>query len=163
MRSCNTEPSLIFIYLVITWAIVSLVGTCRAGTLPNIPNIRPYDFSRFGYCVSGKFGEDRGGYIHLAIDYALPYDTTVNATSDGIISWSAMRGNYGYLIIIDHGNGLHTYYAHLSKPLVLEGTTVKKGQYIAKSGSSGTAQTPAHLHYSCYKEGMGFVFPYRKK
>lgn len=131
-----------------------------------IPNIRPYSYSVFGYTVSGKFGEDRGGCKHAGIDYAIPYGSPVNVTATGRVEFAGMRGRYGLLVIVDHGNGYHTYYAHLSKQTVLEGQEVFKGQKIAESGDSGNV--PAHLHYGLLKtttdrrgvKHSDFIFPY---
>lgn len=134
----------------------------------SIPNIRPYDYNKYGYCVTGKFGEDRGGASHAGIDYGLFLGTSINATADGVVEYCAMKGKYGFLIIIDHKNGYHTYYAHLYSPLILKGMEVKKGQIIALSGNSGGV--PSHLHYSCLKTIKDlktnkiltsyFIFPY---
>ena len=57
--------------------------------------------------------------------------------------WS---GGYGRLVIVDHGNGIHTYYAHLSKIMVLPGQEIRQGEMVGLVGSSGRVTAP-HLHY----------------
>ena len=60
--------------------------------------------------------------------------------------WSGAKGTYGNLLILDHGNGFATYYAHCSQLLVEEGDTVKQGEKIALMGSTGRSTGP-HLHF----------------
>ena len=70
--------------------------------------------------------------------------------------WS---GRYGKLIVIDHGNGIQTYYAHLSQLIVLAGQEVRRGEVIALSGGTGHVTGP-HLHYEVRLRGTA-VNPYR--
>lgn len=62
-------------------------------------------------------------------------------------------GGYGNLVIIDHGNGLQSYYAHNSKILVKEGQSISKGQHIAEVGSTGNSTGP-HSHFEVRKNGV---------
>ncbi len=68
------------------------------------------------------------------------------AAANGVVSYAGYRGGYGNLIIIEHGYGFTTYYAHLSRINVREGQSVTKGQMIGRMGSTGRATGP-HLHY----------------
>lgn len=88
-----------------------------------------------------------------AIDFRLPSGSRVDASAGGTISYED-RGNasYGKNLVINHGNGWSTRYAHLSRPLVTSGT-VRKGQPIAYSGDSGKARGAPHLHYEQIKSG----------
>ena len=70
-----------------------------------------------------------------------------------------MSGRYGKLVIIDHGNGLETYYAHLSQFLVVPGQEVRRNEVIALSGGTGRVTGP-HLHYEVRVAGTP-VNPYR--
>ncbi len=88
----------------------------------------------------------RGRELHTGIDIAVSHGTEVLATGEGVILFSGYQGSYGRLIIIDHGFGFTTRYAHNSSLLVKEGDFVKRGDVIAKSGSSGRSTGP-HLHY----------------
>jgi murein DD-endopeptidase MepM/ murein hydrolase activator NlpD len=84
--------------------------------------------------------------FHAGIDIAADIGTDVVATGNGTVIYAAYKNGYGYLVIIDHGFGIHTYYAHNSSLLVEEGDNVKRGDIIAKSGSTGYSTGP-HVHY----------------
>ena len=70
----------------------------------------------------------------------------MRAAADGIVMYATWMGGYGRLVVIDHGSGYQTYYAHLSRFAILPGEEVRQGQVIGYVGSSGRA-TGAHLHY----------------
>lgn len=95
--------------------------------------------------ISSKFGS-RWGSKHTGLDIAVATGTSVNAAAAGKIIFSGWKGNYGNLIIIDHGNGYKTYYAHNSKLLAKVGQSVDKGTTISLSGSTGNSTGP-HLHF----------------
>lgn len=99
------------------------------------------------------------GAFHTGIDLAAPKGTAVHATADGVIQKAEWDGGYGRLVVIDHGNGIETYYAHLSQFEVLPGQEVRRGQVIALSGSTGHATGP-HLHYEVRIGGVP-VNPYK--
>ena len=90
--------------------------------------------------------------FHLGIDIKSQAGSPIKATADGIVSFSGWNGNYGNLIVVEHGLGYSTYYAHNKKNLVKVGQRVKKGETIGHVGATGNAQT-AHLHYSVLKNG----------
>lgn len=94
-----------------------------------------------------------GGY-HSGVDFAVPMGTAVHAADNGIVIVSKNLGNrsYGKYIVISHGNGMHTYYAHNSELLVSEGQKVSKGQLIAKSGNTGNSTGP-HCHFEVRVKG----------
>lgn len=95
----------------------------------------------------------RDGSFHKGIDIAVPYGTGIHAFAEGIVLFSGWdKGGYGNLIIISHGNGIETYYAHNSKLLVSTGQPVSKGQLIANAGSTGDA-TGSHCHFEIRKDG----------
>jgi murein DD-endopeptidase MepM/ murein hydrolase activator NlpD len=100
--------------------------------------------STFGYRSSPFSG---GLDLHRGLDLAAPTGTPVYAPADGTVlssDWS--KSGYGLMITMDHGYGLTTRYAHLSDSLVTVGQKVKRGDMIAKVGSSGRSTGP-HLHY----------------
>jgi murein DD-endopeptidase MepM/ murein hydrolase activator NlpD len=76
----------------------------------------------------------------------------VKCTADGVIETQGWSGGYGKLLIIDHGNGIETYYAHLSQVLVVPGQEVRRGQVIALSGGTGRSTGP-HVHYEVRLHG----------
>ena len=92
--------------------------------------------SRFGYRNTGIRGAST---YHEGIDIANGYGTPIYASDGGTVTYSGWQGGYGYLIIIDHGNGYQTYYGHNSSLLVSVGEHVYKGQQIAKMGSTGVS------------------------
>ena len=84
-------------------------------------------------------------HAHGGLDIAAPYGTSIKAAADGTISYSGWMSGYGYLIIIDHANGVQTYYGHCSKLYASVGDEVTAGDVIAAVGSTGNS-TGNHLH-----------------
>lgn len=84
-------------------------------------------------------------HAHGGLDIAAPYGTKIKAASGGIVSYSGWMSGYGYLIIIDHENGVQTYYGHCSKLYASVGDEVTAGDVIAAVGSTGNS-TGNHLH-----------------
>ena len=88
------------------------------------------------------------GRYHGALDYGVPVGTTVYAAADGVVlQCTSISGSYGNYIVIQHTNGLRTWYAHGNGVFyVSPGQTVSKGQAIMQSGNSGNSTGP-HLHF----------------
>jgi murein DD-endopeptidase MepM/ murein hydrolase activator NlpD len=86
------------------------------------------------------------GAFHTGIDLAVPSGTPVHAAADGVVVSAGWSGNYGKRVIVDHGNGIETYYAHLSQFMVVPGQEITSNQTIAMSGGTGHVTGP-HLHY----------------
>ena len=87
------------------------------------------------------------GSFHKGVDITAPTGTNVRTTADGVVVQAEMvAGGYGRLVIIDHGGGFQTYYAHLSKILVHAGQEMRRGEVIGLVGTSGRTTAP-HLHY----------------
>jgi murein DD-endopeptidase MepM/ murein hydrolase activator NlpD len=99
------------------------------------------------------------GAFHTGIDLSAPKGTPVRVTADGVVASFGWSGAYGKLLVVDHGNGLRTYYAHLSSSLVLPGQEVRRGQVVALSGATGRATGP-HVHYEVRLAGTP-VNPYK--
>ena len=99
------------------------------------------------------------GAFHTGIDLSAVTGTDVHATGDGVVVNAGWSGRYGKLVVVDHGNGVQTYYAHLSEFLVVPGEEVRLGQVIALSGGTGRVTSP-HLHYEVRVAGTP-VNPYR--
>lgn len=105
--------------------------------------------------VSWNFGQNRGSHIHAGIDIARPIGTPIFAADSGVVSLTKSNpGGYGYYVIINHGNGLSTLYAHMYPYTVTVGVgdRVRKGQVIAKVGNNGRSSGP-HLHFEVRKNG----------
>lgn len=107
--------------------------------------------------VTSEFSASRswGGHrrLHEGIDIAAPVGTTVVAPGDGIVTYTGYQAGYGREILIDHGYGLATRYAHCSSILVDEGQHVKRGDIIAGIGNTGRSTGP-HLHYEVRVDGV---------
>jgi murein DD-endopeptidase MepM/ murein hydrolase activator NlpD len=104
-----------------------------------------------GFEVNSPFGarhdplNHRTG-IHEGVDLGAPFGTPVYATAEGVVEFAGPWDNYGLTIDIDHGNGVATRYAHLSRIKVKEGQRVTRSTVIGLLGNSGRS-TGAHLHY----------------
>ena len=83
---------------------------------------------------------------HTGLDIAAKKGTPIQVVSDGVVTFAKYNGSYGYLVKVDHGNGVETWYAHTSKMYVSAGETVKAGDVIALVGSTGNSTGP-HLHF----------------
>lgn len=101
--------------------------------------------------VTSHFGP-RWGRMHNGIDIAAPTGTPVHAAAAGKVTHSGWAGTFGQLVVVDHGNGLETRYAHNSKLLVRVGDEVQRGQRIALVGSTGQSTGP-HLHFEVLVDG----------
>lgn len=93
-----------------------------------------------------------GDDFHSGIDISASSGTPVKATADGVVSFSGWSGGSGNLVVIEHGLGYSTFYAHNSSNLVKVGQQVKRGDVIAYSGATGNATGP-HSHYEIWKDG----------
>ncbi|MDQ6595320.1 M23 family metallopeptidase [Bacillus salipaludis] len=103
-----------------------------------------------GY-ISSKVGY-RWGRMHKGIDIARPSNRTIKAADNGVVIFAGIDGSFGNKIEIDHRNGFHTIYAHMSSLKVSAGQTIEKGQAIGIMGATGDA-TGVHLHFEVYKNG----------
>ncbi|MCD6115802.1 M23 family metallopeptidase [bacterium] len=98
----------------------------------------------------------KGGWFsarsHLGIDIAAKKGSVIRAAGSGIVLIADWTPDFGNVVIISHGNGLFSYYAHAMRLIVGQGTRVKKGDMIALLGSSGISSAP-HLHFEIWKDG----------
>lgn len=103
------------------------------------------------YRISSRFGR-RWGRMHNGVDLAASVGTKIYASDGGTVSYAGYKGSFGYLVIISHGGGYESYYAHCSKLLVKKGDKVFQGQNIAKVGNTGRSTGP-HLHFEIRYQG----------
>ncbi len=101
--------------------------------------------------LSSRFGV-RWGRMHQGIDIATSWGNEVRASAPGRVEFAGWRAGYGRLVILDHGRGTHTWYAHNSRLLVRPGQSVERGDLIAFSGSSGSSTGP-HVHFEVRVNG----------
>ena len=132
----------------------------RIGRVSSSPSLWPVEgklADGFAHRTDPFSGE---GAFHKGVDITAPTGTTVRTTADGIVVQAEMvAGGYGRLVIVDHGAGLQTYYAHLSKISVHAGQELHRGEIVGQVGSSGRTTAP-HLHYEVHVGGTP-VNPYR--
>ena len=110
------------------------------------PSIWPVDgvlMSSYGQRTDPFSGE---GAYHRGVDISAPIGTPAHVTADGIVVFADHAGGYGRLVIVDHGNGYETYYAHLSRFEVVAGQEIRQGELVGEVGASGRVTAP-HLHY----------------
>lgn len=109
--------------------------------------------------LTSRFGSRNllGSSFHNGIDLGNSYGTSIYASDGGTVTYSGWMSGYGYLIIIDHGNGYQTYYGHNSGLVAAKGEKVHKGQLIARMGSTGRS-TGNHCHFGIKLNGT-FVNP----
>ncbi|PIF02891.1 MAG: metalloendopeptidase [Desulfococcus sp.] len=117
------------------------------------PAIQPAEgvyTSDFGRRVSPFTGLKE---FHKGLDIAAPKGTPIIAPADGCVTFTGEKGGYGLILIIDHGYGLSTRYAHCSEVLKKPGDAIKRGEIIARMGNTGRSTGP-HLHYEVRLNGM---------
>jgi murein DD-endopeptidase MepM/ murein hydrolase activator NlpD len=121
----------------------------KKDTFACLPTIYP----TYGYITAGygfRYHPFTGRReFHRGIDIANRIGAPINATADGMVAGVHYQAYYGKYVIIDHGYGFQTLYAHLHETLVREGQKVKRGDLIAKMGTSGRSTGP-HLHYEVH-------------
>jgi murein DD-endopeptidase MepM/ murein hydrolase activator NlpD len=130
----------------------------KEAMLASIPAIQPVankDLKRiasgFGYRIDPVYKTPR---MHSGLDFTAETGTPVYATGDGVVEIAGSQGDgYGNKVVIKHGYGYETLYAHNSKILVRVGASVKRGQTIALVGSTGKSTGP-HCHYEVWKNGV---------
>lgn len=103
--------------------------------------------------VSAEFGVPRGNARHQGIDIAAPPGTPVRATAAGRVIVAERDRRYGRTVVVDHGGGFRTRYAHLKKIETKVGRRVKRGELVGRVGKSGNA-SGAHLHYEVLRQGV---------
>jgi murein DD-endopeptidase MepM/ murein hydrolase activator NlpD len=131
-------------------------ATVRTGTL-----LVPGDVGLSGETGGGPLGRplaawsfSRGlGGAHMGDDLLAPQGTPILSAEHGVVTFTGVYGGYGNLVIVDHGNGLQTYYAHCDTINVAEGQIVERGQQIATVGITGRA-TAYHLHFEVRVGGV---------
>ena len=126
--------------------------------LRHIPAIQPIanrDLKRtasgYGYRIDPVYNVRT---FHKGMDFSCDKKTPIYATADGVVESAKWMSGYGYTVVIDHGYGYKTLYAHLldKKFLVKKGQQVVRGEQIALSGNSGKSTGP-HLHYEVILKG----------
>ncbi len=130
-------------------------------------NVRPSLWPVYGRLMS-TYGSrtdplNGEGAFHAGVDLQAPQGTPVRAAADGLVVHAEFAGRYGKLIVVDHGNGMQTFYAHLSRFYVVPGQEIRQGQVLGYSGATGRVTAP-HLHYEVRVGGTPInPYPYLTK
>jgi murein DD-endopeptidase MepM/ murein hydrolase activator NlpD len=123
----------------------------RKKSLPTVlPVSQGYHSSNYGFRLDPFSGRKA---FHAGIDFVAPTGTAVSTAAGGVVITSEPHGEYGNIVEVDHGNGLISRYAHLSKSIVKPGDVVLKGQQIAEVGTTGRSTGP-HLHFEVRESGV---------
>lgn len=127
------------------------MASCIPAIPPFSPDPRKFRMSSpFGYRTDPVYG---GGEYHSGQDFSMKKGTPIYTTGDGVVEYAKFSfTGYGNEIVIDHGFGYKTRYAHLSMISVAEGMKLKRGDCIGESGNSGKS-TGEHLHYEVIYRG----------
>jgi Peptidase family M23 len=120
-----------------------------AASVPVLTPVNGVHTSGFGMRVHPIRGVEKQ---HAGMDIAARSGTPIHASGAGVVLFSGVQSGYGNVVIVDHGSGYRTLYAHCSKLLVKAGEQVTRGQNIALVGSTG-ASTGSHLHYEVMVDG----------
>ncbi len=121
-----------------------------------LPVDAQWNASGFGWRIDPFTGERA---LHEGVDFGAGVGTPIVAAASGVIITVALHPEYGNMVEIDHGNGLTTRYAHISKTFVKVGALVRRGQKIAEVGTTGRTTGP-HLHFEVRHDGVA-LNPYR--
>ena len=129
---------------------INLLVNQKGEVLKSIPTLSPIHKDDIKY-ISDKFGRRFHPILHIwqehrGLDLSCNRNTPVYASANGVVTKALYSSGYGRLIVIDHGFGYITKYAHLEKYTVKKGDIVTRGEEIALSGNSGRSTGP-HLHY----------------
>ena len=118
-----------------------------------IPSQRPISQANFTSGFGVRSDPFRGGAaMHAGVDMAGPIGTPIYATADGWVGRAGWANGYGNLVELEHGRGVETRYGHLSAILVHAGQRIRRGDLIARMGSTGRS-TGSHLHYEVRIDG----------
>lgn len=124
--------------------------------LASIPAIQPINNKDLKRTASGYGMRVHPIYkyrrMHNGMDFSAPRGTEIYATGNAVVKKVRLTPGYGNLVILDHGFGYETYYAHMNKFNVKKGQKVKRGDIIGYVGSTGVSTGP-HLHYEVHKDG----------
>jgi murein DD-endopeptidase MepM/ murein hydrolase activator NlpD len=129
--------------------------TCKPATATRLNTVKP--LSGNDYRMVATFGMRRSPILgslrmHEGIDWAAPRGTPVVAAASGLVAYTGFKADYGNTVIIDHGNGLETVYAHLSAIAVHLGDCIDAGTNIGAAGSTGQSSSMG-VHFEVRRDG----------
>lgn len=139
-----------------SWARLSADGVAGPATIAALASARVGSPIRLAWPIRAPLGDrfgPRGNRFHTGLDFPAPYSAAVTAAGSGRVvkaGWDG--GGWGYLVVIRHGYGVRTMYAHLSAVAVRRGQHIATGALVGRVGSSGTSTGP-HLHFEVRLRG----------
>ena len=160
-------------YVFLAWLLTFSIGISGCGIIKTTPSAAgKVEFDKSDYRliwplpvsttarITSYYGERtdplRGMQsFHTGVDFDGEIGTPIHAAGAGKVIFSGRRSGYGLLLIIDHSNGLTTYYGHCSRLLLQQGDRVRRGEVIALMGVTGRT-TGSHLHFEPRKHGRHF-------
>lgn len=122
----------------------------QKNTAPSLWPVEGRLLSRFGEREDPFSGE---GEIHAGVDISASMGTPVHAAADGVVLQAGIMNGYGKMVVIDHGGGVTTRYAHLSRFDVIPGQDIRRGDVLGHSGATGKVTSP-HLHFEVRHGGV---------
>lgn len=128
--------------------VEAVAQVVERGTKPIPTYIRPTTYG----VLTSPYGA-RWGTIHKGIDWGVPVGTACRASRAGTVVSAGWSGGYGYCVVVDHGDGVRTRYAHLSSIQVHNGQYVNQGEVIALTGNTGDSTGP-HIHFEIIVNGV---------
>ncbi|HET8662361.1 MAG TPA: M23 family metallopeptidase [Micromonosporaceae bacterium] len=126
---------------------------------PPKPRLPAWAHPMPGAKVTSCYGM-RWGSMHEGVDLSMPYGTPIRAVGAGTVVSSGWNGGYGISVVVDHGNGYLSHYAHMSDAAVGQGRRVGPGQVLGYEGSTGSSTGP-HLHFEVHRGLWNAVEPVR--
>jgi murein DD-endopeptidase MepM/ murein hydrolase activator NlpD len=123
--------------------LMPVMAFAESNYTPSIWPVMGHITDSFGERLDPFSGE---GAFHTGVDVSSDYGAPVHVTADGVVTISETHAGYGRLVVVDHGFGVTTFYAHLSSFAVVPGTHVHRGEVIGYTGISGRSTGP-HVHY----------------
>jgi len=134
-------------------ALVSDAATLQNLALMRLPTRTPVEDAALRSAFGNRDDPITGRRaFHAGLDFAAEKGTPILAAAGGTVALAGFRPDFGWVVEIEHGNGLTTRYAHASQLLVKAGQIVTPGEQIAKVGSSGRSTGP-HLHFEVLRNG----------
>ncbi|GAA5175401.1 hypothetical protein GCM10025771_07450 [Niveibacterium umoris] len=121
--------------------------------LMTFPSRRPIEGVEIGSTFGNRVDPiTRRLAFHAGLDFTADPGTSIHAAAGGVVAFAGWNSDFGWVVELDHGNGLMTRYAHASKLLVKTGQVIEPGQEISRVGSTGRSTGP-HLHFEVIRDG----------
>lgn len=137
------------------FARLPVIGVAGPRTMAALARPLPASPLRLQEPVEAPIGDGfgpRGNAFHAGVDFVAPSGTAVGSARAGRVTWAGPRGSFGNAVVVAHGSGVHTLYAHLSRVDVVVSERVAAGEQIGLVGSTGRATGP-HLHFEVRVRG----------